>query len=79
MAKGNQGKGAGEARKEPVYRVAKVDELHEDPANARRHPERNKATVRASLQEFGQVEALVVEAGTGRVLGGNCRLDEGEE
>jgi hypothetical protein len=54
----------------------KIADLHEDPANARKHGEKNRATVRASLQEFGQVEALVVEAGTGRVLGGNCRLAE---
>jgi len=53
-----------------------IDSLHEDPANARTHPERNRSAVRASLKEFGQVEALVVERGTGRVIGGNCRLGE---
>jgi len=62
--------------KRNAFRRVPITELHEDPANARRHGERNRATVRASLQEFGQVEALVVEAGTGRVLGGNCRLAE---
>lgn len=60
----------------PTFRLVALDTLHEDPANARKHPDRNRATVRASLQEFGQVEALVVEAGTGRVIGGNCRLAE---
>lgn len=58
------------------FRLAKVSDLHEDPANARTHGERNRAAVRASLAEFGQVEALVVEKGTGRVIGGNCRLAE---
>lgn len=62
--------------REPVFRRARLDELHEDPANVRRHGERNRTVVRASLREFGQVEALVVERGTGRVIGGNCRLGE---
>lgn len=57
-------------------RLIPLADLHEDPANVRRHPERNRAAVRASLAEFGQVETLVVQAGTGRVLGGNCRLAE---
>ena len=49
-------------------------ELHEDPANARLHPERNLSAVRASLMQFGQVEPLVVQKGTGKVIGGNGRL-----
>lgn len=57
-------------------RWVSLDQLHEDPANVRKHGERNRAAVRASLSEFGQVEPLVVQAGTGRVLGGNCRLAE---
>ena len=59
-----------EAKKVPI------NTLHEDPANVRKHGDRNRSAVRASLQEFGQVEPLVVESGTGRVLGGNCRLAE---
>jgi len=58
------------------FKRVPIDTLHEDPANARRHPERNRAAVRSSLSEFGQVEALVVQRGTGRVIGGNCRLGE---
>jgi len=58
------------------FKRVRIDTLHEDPANVRRHPDRNRAIVRASLAEFGQVEALVVEKGTGRVIGGNCRLGE---
>ena len=57
-------------------RWVSLDQLHEDPGNVRRHGDRNRAAVRASLREFGQVEPLVVQAGTGRVLGGNCRLAE---
>lgn len=57
-------------------RFIPLSELHEDPANVRRHGERNRASVRASILEFGQVETLVVQRGTGRVLGGNCRLGE---
>lgn len=57
-------------------RLIPLSELHEDPANVRQHGTRNRAAVRASIQEFGQVETLVVQAGTGRVLGGNCRLAE---
>jgi len=59
-----------------VFRQVPISGLHEDPANARKHPDRNRAAVRSSLQEFGQVEALVVQRGTGRVIGGNCRVAE---
>lgn len=57
-------------------RLIPLADLHEDPRNARRHPTRNRKAVRASLREFGQVETLVVQRGTGLVLGGNCRLVE---
>lgn len=58
------------------WKRVSVASLHEDPANARKHGTRNRATVRASLARFGQVQTLAVEAGTGRVLGGNCTLGE---
>jgi len=48
--------------------------LHLDPANARAHGERNLASIRASLERFGQTEPLIVQAGTGRVIGGNGRM-----
>jgi len=51
-----------------------LGELHEDPANARTHDDRNLAAIEASLREFGQVEPLVVLASSGRVIGGNGRL-----
>ena len=56
-----------------VKRVA-LDTLHCDPANPRAHDGRNLAAIVASLKEFGQVEPLVVQAGTGKVIGGNGRL-----
>ena len=56
------------------YKTVKLSELHEDPANARLHPDENLADIRASLKEFGQVEPLIVHKATGKVIGGNGRL-----
>lgn len=56
------------------YRTVKLSEIHEDPANARLHPDENLADIRASLKEFGQVEPLIVHKATGKVIGGNGRL-----
>lgn len=53
-----------------------IDTLVLDPENARLHNDRNKDSVRASIKEFGQVEVLVIQKGTNRVIGGNCRLQE---
>jgi len=50
-------------------------ELHLDPANTRLHDERNLDAIAASLNEFGQVEPLVVRKGKGTVIGGNGRLE----
>ena len=57
-----------------VERVS-LDELHQDPANARTHGPENLEAIVASLKRFGQVEALVVQASTGRVIGGNGRVE----
>ena len=51
-----------------------IDTLHLDPANARLHPDENLDAIEASLRRFGQAEPLVVQASTGRVIGGNGRL-----
>ena len=56
-----------------IQRVA-LDALHLDPANARAHDEVNLASIRASLERFGQAEPLVVQEKTGRVIAGNGRL-----
>lgn len=52
-----------------------LDELHQDPSNARLHDARNLDSICASLQRFGQAEPLVVQRGSGRVVGGNGRLE----
>jgi DNA modification methylase len=56
-----------------IKRVA-IDSLHPDPANARKHDERNLDAIRASLLRFGQREPIVVQARTQRVIGGHGRL-----
>lgn len=56
------------------YKRVKLEEIHEDPANARLHPDENLADIRASLKEFGQVEPLVIQKAGGKVIGGNGRL-----
>lgn len=53
-----------------------IADLQLDKRNARRHPERNRKATRASLDRFGQVEAIVVQASTMRIVGGNCRVQE---
>src|SRR5688572_10743433 len=57
-----------------AIRRVRIDSLHLDPANARTHDQRNLETIQASLARFGQVEPLVVQQGSGRIIGGNGRL-----
>ncbi len=52
----------------------RLDELTLDPANARTHDPRNLNAIRSSLERFGQVEPIVVQKSTGRVIGGNGRV-----
>lgn len=56
-----------------------IGDLVEDPGNARVHGTKNRKAIRGSLDEFGQVEPLVVQAGSNRVIGGNGRLAEMRE
>jgi DNA modification methylase len=63
-----------QVRRDLTVRRVPIVEIHHDPANARLHGERNLATITSSLKEFGQVEPLVVQKGTGKVIGGNGRL-----
>ena len=58
-----------------AIRRVEIDALFLDPANVRLHSERNLAAIKASLQRFGQAEPLVVDARTGKVIGGNGRLE----
>lgn len=56
-----------------AYQRVKLSDLHQDPANARLHPDENLADIRASLKEFGQVEPLVVQKSSSKIVGGNGR------
>jgi len=39
-----------------------ISDLHPDPANARRHPQRNLDALMSSLMRFGQQKPLVIDA-----------------
>ena len=58
-----------------IVRTAQLTELHADPSNARAHDERNLNAIADSLKTFGQVEPLVVQKSSGKVIGGNGRLE----
>ena len=51
-----------------------IDTLHLDPANARMHGGENLEAIEGSFRRFGQAEPLIVQAKTGRIIGGNGRL-----
>lgn len=51
-----------------------IDELRPDSRNARKHGKRNLATIRASLEQFGQRRAAVIRS-DGTVLAGNGMLE----
>lgn len=51
----------------------KIDTLTLDPANVRKHSEKNLSTIRASLQRFGQQKPIVVNK-DGVVVAGNGTL-----
>ncbi len=50
-----------------------VANLECDPANARKHDDRNVDAIRLSLERFGQQKPIVVDA-NGRVIAGNGTL-----
>src|SRR4051812_9327443 len=50
-----------------------ISSLSPDPANVRRHSERNLETIKASLRRFGQQKPIVVD-GSGIVRAGNGTL-----
>lgn len=51
-----------------------IADLHPDPANARRHPERNLEAIKASLSMFGQRHPIIVQKQGMIVRAGNGRL-----
>ena len=51
-----------------------IDSVHLDPANVRKHPERNLAAIKASLARFGQQKPIVID-GDGIVRAGNGTLE----
>ena len=51
----------------------KIKELSTDPANVRKHDERNLDAIKASLQRFGQQKPIVVDS-KGIVVAGNGTL-----
>jgi len=55
----------------------KISDLSQDPANARKHDERNLAATIASFRRFGQQHPIVIDRNN-IVRAGNCRLDAAE-
>ena len=62
------------ARRLKVRRV-KLSDLIEDVGNPRRHDERDLAATEASLKAHGQVDPLVVQKGTMRLIAGHGRKE----
>lgn len=58
--------------------LVSVDELEADEQNARRHPEKNLAALKASLKEFGQQKPIVID-GKNVVVAGNGTLAAARE
>lgn len=52
-----------------------LETIHPDPANARLHNTKNLDAIRASLSQHGQVEPLLVQKSSGKILGGNGRYE----
>src|SRR5206468_1746207 len=53
---------------------ARIADLRPDPANVRRHGERNLESIKASLTRFGQQKPIVID-GAGVVVAGNGTLE----
>jgi ParB-like chromosome segregation protein Spo0J len=55
---------------EVTIETVAIDSIQLDPANLRRHPDKNLATIKGSLTRFGQQKPIVVD-GRGIVIAGN--------
>jgi ParB-like nuclease domain len=53
-----------------VQLAVPIDQLYEDPANVRLHPERNLQAIESSLRQFGQQKPVVAMA-DGKIIAGN--------
>lgn len=51
-----------------------INTLKVDKKNVRRHGKRNLEAIRASISKFDQVEPLIVQKSTNRIIGGNGRF-----
>ena len=58
----------------PIEKVA-IGSIHLDPSNANTHDEEDIRGLMAKLSTFTQVEPLLVQAKTRKVIGGNGRLE----
>lgn len=58
-----------------TLRRVRIDSLRPDPDNPRTHNEANLSAIKGSFDAFGQVEPLVVQKGTGRIIAGHGRLE----
>jgi hypothetical protein len=52
-----------------------IETLTPDPHNARKHGDKNLASIRGSIKQFGVVEPLIVQRKNNVVIGGNGRLE----
>jgi hypothetical protein len=64
--------------KPPDHQAIPIDDIHIDPANARVHGDRNRATIRASLARFGPGRSLVLD-GNNVVRAGNGAIEEARQ
>ena len=59
----------------PKERMWAIDKITRNPRNARKHPKREIAILKESLQEHGQVEPLLLQIPSGMLIGGHARLE----
>lgn len=52
----------------------KIADLTADPKNARKHDQTNLASIKASLEKFGQRKPIVID-GSGKILAGNGTVE----
>jgi DNA modification methylase len=69
-------KGATWANRVVGYDVCAPETLLANPANFRRHPERQREALRGSLNELGVIAPVLVNRVTGHLLDGHARVQE---